>query len=188
MDVSDGEIPSTTVVGLGNVLMADDAFGPYFIHWLQAHYHFPPELELADLGTPGLDLYPHLVHREVVIIADTVRSEGKPGELRLYRRDEILRHTPTARVGPHDPGLKETLLSLEFAGLMPREVFLVGVIPESTGSTLGLSPPVKEALAPAGSAVVAELGRLGFRVLPRKDPPPLDLWWERPQHEPGAGG
>jgi hydrogenase maturation protease len=171
-------LPATTVVGLGNVLMADDAFGPYFVRWLEAYYELPDGIEVADLGTPGLDLYPHLVHREVVILADTVRSDGRPGELRLYRRDEILRHTPQARVSPHDPGLKETLLSLEFAGHMPTEVLLVGVIPASTESEVGLSPAVLDAIGPAGAAVVAELGRLGFRVLPRPEPLPLELWWE----------
>lgn len=176
--MSEDRLPTTTVVGLGNVLMADDAFGPYFVRWLEARFEIPAEVELADLGTPGLDLYPHLVGREVVIIADTVRSEGEPGELRLYRRDEILQHAPQARVGPHDPGLKETLLSLEFAGQLPREVLLVGVIPASTDSTLGLSAPVLDALASAASAVVAELGRLGFRVTPRSEAQPLDLWWE----------
>lgn len=177
--MSDGGLPRTTVVGLGNVLMADDAFGPYFIRWLEAYYELPEELELADLGTPGLDLYPHLAHREVVIVVDTVRSEGKPGELRLYRRDEILKHKPQARVSPHDPGLKETLLSMEFAGHLPREVLLVGVIPASTESSVGLSAPVRDSLGPAGAAVVAELGRLGFRVKLRPEALEMDLWWEK---------
>ena len=111
----EGKLPVTTIVGLGNVLMADDAFGPYFVRWFQAHYELTEDVEVVDLGTPGLDLYPHLVHRDVVIIADTVRSNGEPGDLRVYQRDEILQHSPQARVSPHDPGLKETLLSLEFA-------------------------------------------------------------------------
>ncbi len=184
---SEGGLPVTTIVGLGNVLMADDAFGPYFTQWFQAHYDLPPEVEIADLGTPGLDLYPHLVHRDVVIIADTVRSDGKPGEMRLYRRDEILKHSPQARVSPHDPGLKETLLSLEFAGHLPREVFLIGVIPVSTESTIGLSPEVAGVLPDAGAAAASELGRLGFEITRRDEPLPMDLWWERTAGDEAAG-
>jgi hydrogenase maturation protease len=179
-------LPVTTVVGLGNVLMADDAFGPYFTHWLRAHYELPEEVEVADLGTPGLDLYPHLVHRDVVIIADTVRSDGEPGELRQYRREEILRHSPQARVSPHDPGLKEALLSLEFAGLMPREVLLVGVIPTSTDSGTGLSPAVAGSLEVAGSAVADELRRQGFSVSRRAAPQPVRPWWELPAADPAV--
>jgi guanylate kinase len=147
----------------------------------------PPEVEVADLGTPGLDLYPHLVHREVVIIADTVRSDGNPGEMRLYRREEILQHSPQARVSPHDPGLKETLLSLEFAGQMPREVILIGVIPASTDSTIGLSPEVESALTNAGAAAANELGRVGFEITRRDQPLPMDLWWERMAGDEVAG-
>lgn len=180
-------LPVTTIVGLGNVLMADDAFGPYFTHWLGAHYELPREVEVQDLGTPGLDLYPHLVHRDLVIIADTVRSDGEAGEVRQYRREEILRHSPQARISPHDPGLKEALLSLEFAGLDPREVLLVGVVPASTNSTIGLSPAVQGALEAAGEAVVDELRRQGFGITRRAQPLPLDLWWEEPVADPVVG-
>ena len=175
-----GKHPATTIVGLGNVLMADDAFGPYFVRWLEAHYELPEEIEVVDLGTPGLDIYPHLVHREVVIIADTVRSDGEPGDLRVYQRDDIIRHAPHARVSPHDPGLKETLLSMEFAGQLPQQVLLVGVIPTSTGSTVGLSEPVAGALEAAGSAVVHELRAIGFECSRRETPAAMDLWWEAP--------
>ncbi len=175
----EGKPPVTTIVGLGNVLMADDAFGPYFVHWFQAHYDVPEEVEIVDLGTPGLDLYPHLVHRDAVIIADTVRSNGDPGDLRVYQREEILEHKPQARVSPHDPGLKETLLSLEFAGHLPSTVVLVGVIPKSTDSTIGLSTPVAASLEAAGSAVAHELGALGIECARRERPAEIDLWWEK---------
>ena len=174
----EGKLPVTTIVGLGNVLMADDAFGPYFVRWFQAHYELTEDVEVVDLGTPGLDLYPHLVHRDVVIIADTVRSNGEPGDLRVYQRDEILQHSPQARVSPHDPGLKETLLSLEFADHLPGVVLLVGVIPESTDSTIGLSPAVYGALESAGSAVAHELRALGFECSWREETAEMDLWWE----------
>ena len=177
--MSEGKLPTTTIVGLGNVLMADDAFGPWFVRWFEAHYELPEEIEVADLGTPGLDLYPHLVHRDVVIIADTVRSDGEPGELRVYQRDEILQHSPQARVSPHDPGLKETLLSLEFADHLPEHVVLVGVIPVSTESAVGLSPQVADALEAAGSAIAQELQTLGFDCPRRTEPTEMDVWWEK---------
>ena len=170
----------TAVVGLGNVLMADDAFGPTFVRWLEANYELPEAVEVIDLGTPGNDLYPHLVERDVVIVVDTVRFDGAPGTLRVYSREEIVQHVPHARVSPHDPGLKETLLSLEFAGHMPRQVLLVGVIPESTGSTLGLSEAVRGSLESAGDAVVEALRSEGYAVARRERAESLDLWWEKP--------
>lgn len=186
--VSGGERPPrdgtrVAVLGLGNVLMRDDALGPYVICLLASRYDFPPAVSLQDLGTPGLDLHPHLEGPDVVIIVDTVRAEGPAGELRLYRRDEILRHPPGQRVSPHDPGLKEALLGLEFAGSGPREVLLVGVIPEDTGYGIGLTPQVREALTGVGAAVLEELNRLGHPVREAQTAREPDLWWER---DPGA--
>lgn len=169
----------TAVLGLGNVLMGDDAFGPYAVRLLLARYTFPEDVAVEDLGTPGLDLHPYLSGRDALVIVDTVRSDAPPGELRLYRRDDILRHDPGPRVNPHDPGLKEALLTLEFAGVGPTDVTLVGVVPAETGSKAGLSDPVRGALPAAESAVIAELARLGHRVEKRDVSDDPDIWWEK---------
>jgi hydrogenase maturation protease len=171
------------VLALGSVLMRDDALGPHVLRRLEARYEFPPGVLLIELGTPGLDLHPHLDGLEAAIIVDAVRSDGEPGELRLYRRDEILRHAPAARIGPHDPGLKEALLGLEFAGRAPREVLLVGLIPADTGYGIGLTPAVAGALEGAEAAVLDELRRLGLPARESPAPAEPDLWWE---HDPGA--
>jgi len=167
------------VVGLGNVLEGDDAFGPWVIQWLAAHYEFGEGVSVEDLGTPGLDLHPFLVGHEVIVVVDTVRSEGSPGELRLYRKDQILKHAPQPRLSPHDPGLKESLMALEFRGDPPREVLLVGAVPGTVDHLIGMTPPLRAAVALAGAEVVKELTRLGRPPVPRDPPAELDIWWER---------
>ena len=166
------------VFGLGNVLMGDDALGPTAIAHLLAGYDFPPEVLVEDLGTPGLDLHPHLSGCKALILVDVVKSKGDPGELRLYRKEEILRHAPGVRVSPHDPGVKEALLALQFAGGDPDEILLVGVIPGKVGHALGMTDPIREAVGSAGTAVLEELARLGHRPAPRVPRPEPDLWWE----------
>ena len=169
------------VLGLGNVLMGDDALGPHVIAHLSAGYDFPAGVIIEDLGTPGLDLHPHLAGHEVVILVDVVKSEGEPGALRLYNKDEVLRHAPGPRVSPHDPGVKEALLGLQFAGDDPHEVLLVGVIPDVVCNLeVGLSPAVQAAIPVAEAAVLAELDRLGCPATPRQPPQKADIWWEKP--------
>ena len=56
----------TAVLGLGNVLMKDDALGPYVIRRLLASWRFPPDVAVEDLGTPGRDLQPYLADREAL--------------------------------------------------------------------------------------------------------------------------
>jgi hydrogenase maturation protease len=166
------------VLGLGNVLMKDDALGPYAIRLLEAKYAFPEGVTLTDLGTPGLDLHPHIAGQDALIFIDTVSPEGAPGELRLYRRDDILKHPPQPRVSPHDPGVKEALLWLEFADIEPADVLLVGVIPEIVDAGVGLSGTVRDALPAVETEVLAELKRLGRAATPLDSPLEPDLWWE----------
>ena len=167
------------ILGLGNVLMGDDGVGPFVVEALMAEYDFPEGVTVIDAGTPGLDLTPYLLGADAVIVVDSVRSQGPAGAQRLYRRDAILTHVPQQRLGPHDPGFKHTLLTLGFAGCGPREVLLVGVIPETIAPCARLSAPVRAAVAPAVAAVAAELERLGAPATPRPRAAPLDPWWER---------
>ena len=167
------------VLGLGNVLMSDDGFGPYVARVLEAFYEFPDDVEVIDVGTPGLDLTPYLLNTEAVIFIDTVTSDGAPGETRIYDRAQILRYPPQARTGPHDPALKEALLTVDAAGAGPRVVKLIGVIPEWVATGVTLSPAVSAAVTTAVRAVVDELDRMGVPAIPRPVPEHPHIWWEQ---------
>lgn len=166
------------VFGLGNVLMGDDGLGPSVVARLHEGYDIPPGVIVEDLGTPGLNLIPYLMDVDAAIFVDTVRAAGAPGELRVYRLEEILKHAPGPRVSPHDPGLKSALLSLRLAGSGPRDVTLIGVIPGAAATGPGLSAPVQTAIDPAIETVVAELSQLGVRLEPRGTPGHARVWWE----------
>jgi hydrogenase maturation protease len=170
------------VLGLGNVLMGDDGFGPYVIEALTAGYEFPPTVTLVDLGTPGLDLAPFLIGADTVIVIDTVRSDGPPGALRRYSRDAILAHASQPRLGPHDPGFKQTLLTLDFAGVGPPDVVLIGAIPQLIVPRAQLSPVLRSAVSDAVRAVVEELERRRCAPQSRALPLPLAPWWESAVH------
>lgn len=172
-------MPAVTVFGLGNILMNDDGLGPYVIKVLEASYEFPPDVEVLDAGTPGLELSTILEDSGALIIVDTVRTDGAGGTVRTYRRDDILKHPPAQRITPHDPGLKETLLVLELQGEPPPEVFVVGVIPESVAYGVGLTETVRNAVPEAVSAIIGELERLGYPAEPRTTRAEPDIWWER---------
>jgi hydrogenase maturation protease len=166
------------VIGLGNVLMGDDALGPWVIHHLASVYELSDAVQLVDAGTPGLDLTPYLSGARAIVLVDTVKSEGAPGELRLYRRDQLLKLAPPPRLSPHDPGVSETLQLLELSGEGPEELLLVGVIPDRVTTGVGLTPRVKAAVETAAELVLLELVRLGAPVERRPGHVP-EPWWER---------
>ena len=166
------------VLGLGNVLMGDDAFGPWVIEELLARWEFPEEVTVLDVGTPGLDLTPYLADAVAVLLVDTVRSGGPPGEIHIYGKEQLLALPPQPRVSPHDPGLADALFALEFAGSAPEDIVLIGVSPSPVSAGIGLSPPVGEAVARAAAEVVERLVFLGLAPRPRAGGPAAP-WWEK---------
>jgi len=149
------------VLGLGNVLMGDDGVGPAVVNAFEADYTVGPDVQVVDLGTPGLDVLPWLADIDRVILVDTVKTDLPPGTLRIYDKADLLRHVPMARIGPHDPGVKEALLALEFAGRAPGEVVVIGVVPERTEIALDLTPSVAAAVPLAVAAIRETLARFG---------------------------
>jgi hydrogenase maturation protease len=155
------------ILGLGNVLMGDDGFGPYVACLFDDQYELGADAEVIDLGTPGLDLTPWLADASHIIVIDTIRANEPPGTLRIYDKTDIVRHAPVARIGPHDPGLKESLLTLEFAGRAPDTVTLIGAVPAKVAMGTALSDPVADAVPGALAAIIDQLHRLDIPVTRR---------------------
>jgi hydrogenase maturation protease len=168
------------LLGVGNVLMGDDALGPYVVRVLEAEYSFPEAVEVLDVGTPGLDFTPYLAHARAVIVIDTVRSDGPPGSLRTYTRDQYLEGPPLPRTSPHEPGIREALMATELTDSSPEEILIVGVVPEVTTTGLSLSPAVQDAVPKVIECVLSELERLGLGATQKTDPDVPDIWWEAP--------
>jgi hydrogenase maturation protease len=164
------------VYGIGNVLIGDDAVGPTVVNLLDALWEFPEGVVVEDLGTPSLDLAYRLTGLDAVIFVDAVSAKLEPGTIRLYRRDEILKNPPGLRLSPHDPSLKETLLTCEFLGDCPKDIILVGVVPEAAGE-FGLSAAVQAAVPLAAAAVIEELARLGAVARQRAGGGVVRPWW-----------
>jgi hydrogenase maturation protease len=175
---------TTYVLGLGNVLMGDDGFGPTVVHAFQRDCQVDGDVEVVDLGTPGLDLTPWFADAGHVIVIDTVSAPLPSGTLCVYEKSDLAKHAPCARVSPHDPGVRETVATLEFAGRAPREVTIIGVVPQTTALSTELSAPVTAALPEAVEAVAAALERSGLRVRRCGQPSgPLrqsPAWWMTP--------
>jgi hydrogenase maturation protease len=135
---------------------------------------------LVEAGTPGVDLAHLMDGYDAVVVVDTVKLRGAPGEVRVLDKAQLLAKDPLLPMSPHEPGLREALFTLEFRGGAPREVRLVGVIP-GDGQTLGigLSAPVRAAVPAAVDEALRQLAGLGVAAAPRVPPAEPDLWWER---------
>ncbi len=100
-----------------------------------------------------------------MIVFDALRIPSPPGTVRCLTRNEILAAPlSNPRLSPHDPGLREALLTAEFFGEAPRDVLLVGIVPKQVELGTELSPEVARSLAPG------RRGR-GVRAPPARNPP-----------------
>jgi hydrogenase maturation protease len=169
---------SILVAGMGNVLMGDDAAGPYVIETLKAVAEFESGVELADLGTPGLDLTPYIAGIDALILVDTVSSEGTAGEIRRYEKPALMNRQSRPRVSPHDPALAEALTLAELAGQCPRKIVLIGILPESCAKGIGLSEAAGRGVRAAAAAVLRELTQCGATYRLREDAGRPTVWWE----------
>jgi hydrogenase maturation protease len=157
--MNDTRVP-ILVLGLGNLLCADDGAGVRAIEWLQAHHRVPPGVRVLDGGTLGLALLPHLELCERAILVDAVLACAPPGSLVRIEGDQV----PLAaaqRLSPHQVGVVDLLTSARLTGRSPVELVLLGVVPERIELGVGLSPAVQASIPELAQSVLRECARLG---------------------------
>ncbi|MFW5739763.1 MAG: hydrogenase maturation protease, partial [Myxococcota bacterium] len=166
------------VMGIGNVLLGDDAIGPHVIAWLEAHYEFGSDVELCDAGTPGLDMMARLSQTDALVAVDAVNANAPAGSILLWDREALMASGSGIRVSPHDPALAQALATLELAGSAPAGILLVGIVPEKLGPGIGMSASVRAAVSRASNCVVSAVRQWGGDVNRRPTPFDPRTWWE----------
>ena len=159
--------PRIAIYGIGNILLGDDGVGPAVAHYLEDNFLFPPNVVVEDLGTPSLDLPGYLAGFDTLIFVDAVAGQGVPGSIRTFSRDEITAVAPGIRISPHEPTINDALIVLDFAGTAPRDVVLIGVVPQSLEGGVALTHDVGAAVSRAAEVVLTELLARGVHVEPR---------------------
>lgn len=116
--------------GLGSLVMGDDGIGPRLIAMLEERCSFPENVDLVDIGTPGIGLISYVVGYDTVVLIDAVHDAGAPGSVKVYSREDLLKRPLLNRVSPHDPAVSEALLTADMLGEPIETVVLIGIIPE----------------------------------------------------------
>jgi len=163
--------------GIGNVLLGDDGLGPYIVRVLESQYIFAENVEVADLGTPALDLTHRIVNRDTVILIDAISTGAAPGTIVCYSKEDILSTQPAQRLDPHSPALSECLQAAEMLGASPENVLLIGIAAESFDPGRPLSEPVQRSVNAVIEKVLQELYWLGFDFEKRVQSVDPSIWW-----------
>ena len=152
----------TLILGIGNLLWADEGFGVRCVEELNAGWKFPDHVRLMDGGTQGMFLLPWISQVERLLIFDAIDFGLAPGELRVIRDDDVPQYLGAKKVSMHQTGFQEVLASSRLISGRPARLALIGVQPEQLddyGGSLraGIRARIPEALAQAG-AVLAGWG------------------------------
>jgi hydrogenase maturation protease len=155
-----------TLIGLGNLLMRDEGVGVQAVAAFQDRYELPPELEVVDGGTSGLDLLPYIEGRDRVLFVDAVNFQRQPGYIGVLENEAI-----PALFAPKDSlhhlGLMDILAVAQLLDIAPREVCLIGIQPQTIEPGLDLSELLGEKMEGLLGCVVARLQAWGLEVSPR---------------------
>jgi hydrogenase maturation protease len=155
------------VLGLGNVLWADEGFGVRAAEALHAEYVMPSGVEIVDGGTQGFALMDYVVSTRRLLVLDAIDFGLPPGILKVLRDSEVPAWG-SVKMSPHQTGFEELLAVAQLRGSAPESIVLIGVQPERLDDFGGsLRPAVKARIPEAVSIAVRELAGWGFAPRPR---------------------
>ena len=129
--------------------------------------------------TAGIFLSPEIDYLDKLLIIDVVKAEGKPGEIRVYNKEDFFIDRLPLKLSPHQLGLQEVLLLNEIKGTCPKEIKLIGIIPKSVETGTELTPELEERLAEVEKMVINVLSNWGVRPKLKEKPENPEIWWER---------
>jgi hydrogenase maturation protease len=159
------------VLGIGNLLWADEGFGVRAVEALHQRWRVPANVSLVDGGTQGMYLLDHVCSAERVLVFDAIDYKLRPGTLRVFRDDEVPVWSDQM-MSLHQATFQELLALARLRGRFPQRITLIGVQPEVLDDLGGsLSPRVRERVDEAVALAVAELSAWGIDLLPRSSPP-----------------
>jgi len=149
------------IVGIGNTLRRDDAFGPALIARLQGEV----EALCIDAG-PAPENYLGKIARakpDTILIVDALYLGLAPGEYSILKKDDIAK----GGLSTHDISPRMFIEYLQKQ--TTADIFILGVQPESVSFGEGLSDSVKKALDEICKNLRPFLNPIGNRFLTQSE-------------------
>ncbi len=162
----------TTLIGLGNILMRDEGIGVHAVLALQERFEVPPELEIVDGGTAGLDLLPFFEGRDRVLLVDAVDFGAEPGFIGELANEAIPARFGKNKASLHHLGLAEVLALAQLQNILPQEICLIGIQPASLDPGLELTETLQEKFDTLIARVRAKLRDWDTHLTPRSSSSP----------------
>ena len=118
------------VLGIGNLLWADEGFGVRCVEKFAAEWTLPESVTVMDGGTQGLYLLPYVQAARRLIVVDAIDYGLAPGTLKRVEGDQVPRFMGAKKMSLHQTGFQEVIAAAALTGQWPERLLMIGVQPE----------------------------------------------------------
>lgn len=144
----------TLVLGIGNLLLADEGVGVHVARALRQE-GLPEDVVALEVGTAFLDALPEIEKADRIIIVDAMQADHEPGTVYRVPFDDCVK--PECIASLHGFDLSRTIY---LAGRETSpEAVVIGVEPARIDWDTELSPEVRQMVPRVIEAVRAEIAR-----------------------------
>ena len=121
---TENETGIVRLLGLGNEILADDAFG--ILAAREVARRFQGQIDVVQSSSAGYDLMDHLLGARRLLVVDTiVTGRARPGAISVFTADRV---QPAPGGSPHFLGLFEVLAVGRKLHLdVPKEIIVIAV-------------------------------------------------------------
>ncbi len=163
--------PRVLVLGIGNILWADEGFGVRVVEEFHRRYIVPDNVTLLDGGTQGLYLVNFVEQADYLIVFDAIDYGLEPATLKLVRDGEVPKFTGIKKMSLHQTGFQEVLSAADLLGRYPERLALIGCQAADLEDWGGpLTEQVRNQIGPAVAVARAVLAEWGVLITARTTP------------------
>ncbi len=144
------------VLGVGNLLLGDEGAGIHAVRELEKRA-LPPQVDVVDGGTAGLNLLDLLKGYERVIIVDAVDAGEEPGTILRFTPQEVASDTQALPLSLHQTEILKVLELATYLGRPLPPITIYGIQPQAMDWSTELSPALQARLSKLVDAILREI-------------------------------
>jgi hydrogenase maturation protease len=143
------------ILGIGNILLKDEGVGVHVANKLK-DTPLPPDVEVMDGGTMGIDLLFYIEGRKKVIVVDTIKAGEPPGTMYRFTDKDLSFKKDFLRTA-HGIDFSDVVKTAHTLGTKPGEVVFIGIEPVDMNEGLELSALIAQRIPVIIELVMKEL-------------------------------
>jgi hydrogenase maturation protease len=152
-----------TILGVGNILLADEGFGVHFIRWFSQRYKPSDGVRMIDGGTLGYALIDIICSCDNLIVIDVLKAKDMPGSIYRFNTQEMQVHMPPPTTA-HEVTFFDVLFKVELLDELPETLFLC-IVPRDYGEmNLEMTAIMKEKFPVMEKFLLEELSKLNVTL------------------------